>query len=101
MSGLGGPKRAWSSWVSSDQRAALLEAQAEHRRIRSVGSAYHRKDGVWEEVKPRLPTYVDIHSIWADGEGGVWMAGGRLAADPPTDGVLLHHGTPIPTAVED
>lgn len=65
------------------------------------GSAYHRKGGVWEEVKPRLPTYVDIHSIWADGEGGVWMAGGRLALDPPTDGVLLHYGKPIPNALED
>jgi hypothetical protein len=38
---------------------------------------------------------VDLHSIWVDDQGGIWMAGGRLSLDPPTDGVLLYYGPPI------
>ena len=59
------------------------------------GNAFHRKDGVWTKHEPRLPTFVDLHSIWVDDQGGIWMAGGRLSLDPPTDGVLLYYGPPI------
>lgn len=59
------------------------------------GSLYHRKDGAWTKVTPRLPTFVDLHSIWVDEKGGIWLAGGRLALDPPTDGVLLYYGPPL------
>lgn len=56
------------------------------------GHLYVRKDGTWEEFSPAPPTFQDLHSVWVDADGGIWLAGGRLTADPPTDGVLLYYG---------
>jgi hypothetical protein len=56
------------------------------------GRVYARKQGSWAEFTPLAPTYQDLHSVWVDEQGGVWIAGGRLAADPPTDGVVLYYG---------
>ncbi|HKU43241.1 MAG TPA: hypothetical protein VJR89_34005 [Polyangiales bacterium] len=56
------------------------------------GHLYVRQDGVWQEFEPAPPTFQDLHSVWVDDEGGIWLAGGRMTTDPPTDGVLLYYG---------
>lgn len=60
------------------------------------GRVFRRDAGTWSEVQD-VPTFDDLHSIWIDEEGGVWAVGGRLASDPPRDGVLVHHGRKIAT----
>lgn len=56
------------------------------------GHLYVREGGAWHEFSPAPPTFQDLHSVWVDAEGGIWLAGGRLSVDPPTDGVLLYYG---------
>ena len=63
------------------------------------GHLYRREAGVWAPIAPAAPTYQDLHALWVDETGGVWVVGGRLAEDPPTGGVLLHYGAPVPTEV--
>jgi hypothetical protein len=57
------------------------------------GHLYERRAGQWQEFSPIPPTFQDLHSVWVDLDGGIWLAGGRLTVDPPTDGVLLYYGT--------
>ena len=60
------------------------------------GNLWRRTGGAWVEVAPAPPTFEDFHAVWVDPEGGLWAAGGRLAADPPRDGVLTYYGPPLP-----
>jgi streptogramin lyase len=62
------------------------------------GHLYVRKDGVWSEFE-EPPTFQDFHAIWVDDQGGIWAVGGRLAADPPRDGVLVYYGPPLPEGI--
>ncbi|HKP62547.1 MAG TPA: hypothetical protein VJV78_37690 [Polyangiales bacterium] len=57
------------------------------------GHLYVRHAGEWQEFDPPPPTFQDLHSVWVDADGGLWLAGGRLTVDPPTDGVLLYYGS--------
>lgn len=56
------------------------------------GHLFERHRGEWREFSPPPPTFQDLHSVWVDSDGGIWLAGGRLTVDPPTDGVLLYYG---------
>jgi hypothetical protein len=49
----------------------------------------------WTQLADRIGTFQDLHSVWVDETGGIWAVGGRLAADPPLDGVLVYYGPPI------
>jgi len=60
------------------------------------GRIFHRHSGAWAEIAEAVPTFRDLHSIWIDGEGGIWACGGQLGSDPPSDGVLVYRGPPIP-----
>lgn len=51
--------------------------------------------GQWAELPEMLPTFQDLHAIWVDELGHIWSVGGRLAQDPPTEGVLIRYGPPI------
>lgn len=62
------------------------------------GHLYVRKDGAWSEFEAP-PTFQDFHAIWVDDQGGIWAVGGRLAADPPRDGVLVYYGPPLPEGI--
>jgi hypothetical protein len=59
------------------------------------GHLYARSADGWQEFAPAPPTYQDIHSVWVDDDGGIWLAGGRMTVDPPTDGVLLYYGPTV------
>lgn len=59
------------------------------------GRLFHRQGGAWAEVAEAIPTYLDLHSVWIDPDGGIWAVGGQLSADPPSDGVLVYYGPPI------
>lgn len=59
------------------------------------GRIFRRQDGTWSELEG-IPTFQDFHAIWVDPDGGIWAAGGRLASDPPKDGVLVYYGPPLP-----
>lgn len=64
------------------------------------GHMYQRRDGAWAPLTPEAPTFQDLHAVWVDDVGGVWVVGGRLAEDPPTGGVLVHYGAPVGTELE-
>ncbi len=74
-----------SVWATSEEQAYAVGFN---------GRMYERSGGTWREFDPPPPTYQDLHSVWVDADGGLWIAGGRLASDPPTDGVLLYYGRP-------
>lgn len=61
------------------------------------GRVYRRENDAWSEWVDAAPTFQDIHSVWVDDEEGLWLAGGRLAEDPPSGGVLVHYGLPVST----
>jgi hypothetical protein len=64
------------------------------------GRAFRRSEGVWRPLAEDLPTLRDLHAVWVDPSGGLWAVGGQLASDPPSAGVLVHVGAPIPTTLE-
>lgn len=57
--------------------------------------------GTWAELEAMVPTFQDLHAIWLDEDAGLWAVGGRLAEDPPTDGVLIHYGPPVSSEVSE
>lgn len=60
------------------------------------GSIWKRGEGGrWDAFAPESPTFEDLHSIWVDSEGAIWVVGGLLSADPPTRGVLARYGPPL------
>jgi hypothetical protein len=62
------------------------------------GHIWRKHGGVWAEFEAP-PTFQDFHAIWVDPEGGIWAAGGRLASNPPKDGVLVYYGPKLPDGV--
>jgi hypothetical protein len=65
------------------------------------GHIYRRRDGEWADLRATTGTYQSFHAIWVDETGGLWAVGGRLAADPPTGGMLIHYGPPLSTEVTE
>lgn len=59
------------------------------------GNILERKNGTWSEVQGNQETLKDLHSIFVDDAGGIWAAGGQIAANPPRDGVLVYFGRKI------
>ena len=49
----------------------------------------------WALEETGLALQQDLHGVWLDPDGGVWVAGGQTASFPLTDGVLVHKGDPI------
>lgn len=64
------------------------------------GRIFRRDAAGWSEIADDIPTFQDLHSVWVDENGEIWASGGRLASDPPKDGVLIHYGVPIPTEMQ-
>jgi photosystem II stability/assembly factor-like uncharacterized protein len=62
-------------------------------------------NGVWSEMSTSPEgsmlrvSYDDYHSIFVDEKNEIWASGGQLGTDPPTSGVLVHYGLPIPTTI--
>jgi hypothetical protein len=48
-----------------------------------------------------LPATTSLHSIFVDGSGGVWSAGGGVLSPALDNGVLLHFGDPVPPVVTE
>ncbi len=46
-----------------------------------------------------LPATSSLHSIFVDGSGGVWSAGGNVLSPSLDNGMLVHYGAPIPPVV--
>jgi hypothetical protein len=44
----------------------------------------------------QLPTASSLHSVFVDPSGGVWSAGGNVLTPSLDNGMLLHHGDPVP-----
>ncbi|MFO0744243.1 MAG: hypothetical protein U1F43_01025 [Myxococcota bacterium] len=56
--------------------------------------------GAWSEVT--VPSsLLDYHAVYVDPTGDVWAVGGFVLSDPLRQGMLLHFGAPIPTAVPE
>lgn len=63
------------------------------------GRVYKRQGGAWAPLGEKIGTFNDIHAVWVDEAGGIWLAGGRLAQNPPRDGMLVRYGAPISSEV--
>ncbi|MBI4820667.1 MAG: hypothetical protein HY791_30665 [Deltaproteobacteria bacterium] len=81
-----------SVWASSDEKIYAAGFN---------GRVFGRTDGRWSELAAKIPTYQDIHAIWTDEKGGIWLVGGRLAENPPKAGMLVHYGQPISSELRE
>jgi|HubBroStandDraft_1064217.scaffolds.fasta_scaffold05426_3 uncharacterized protein DUF6851 len=48
-----------------------------------------------------MPATSSLHSIFVDGSGGVWSAGGAVLSPALDNGMLVHFGDPVPQVVID
>jgi hypothetical protein len=61
-----------------------------------------RRDGTgWHSEETEFRAAESLHSVWIDPAGGVWAAGGDLAAPPYSRGLLLHKGPEIENGFAD
>ena len=61
------------------------------------GAVLRRRDGAWRADAEQVPTFLDLHSVWVDAEGGTWAVGGQIASAPFGQGVIYHDGAAVPT----
>ncbi len=54
------------------------------------GTVYERVAASWEPVDLGFFRSENLHGVWIDPEGGVWIAGGNTFGLPLIGGVLLH-----------
>lgn len=53
------------------------------------GTVLARSADGWAEEILDVDVDQNLHGVWIDPDGGVWAAGGKTSAFPPTDGVLI------------
>ncbi|MSP24015.1 MAG: hypothetical protein EXR75_02400 [Myxococcales bacterium] len=58
----------------------------------SLGSIMRRHDDGWRLEDTGIELHDDFHAVWIDPSGGVWCAGGQVAAFPLVRGMLLYKG---------
>lgn len=75
-------------WASPDQVYA----------VGANGNIFSRSGSTWTKLD-RIGTFEDLHSVWFDEKGGIWLSGGLLASDPPARGVLGYYGPPLTSEV--
>lgn len=61
------------------------------------GSVFIRSAAGWAPEDPDLQVRQNLHGSWIDDQGGLWAVGGQTLTPPFNEGVLLHHGTEVPT----
>jgi hypothetical protein len=71
--------------------------------VGQLGARAQRIDGVWrsdvdEDVAPLIP--LDWHGCAVDGDGGLWMVGGRISSRPLREGVIGYQGEAPPAALD-
>jgi len=67
--------------------------------VGNTGAVWERTGGdTWRELT--VPdTLLDYHGAWVSPGGDVWAVGGFVLSEPLRDGMLLHYGEALPTAV--
>jgi photosystem II stability/assembly factor-like uncharacterized protein len=55
----------------------------------------------WATVETGIEAVGVLHSVWVDPTGGMWAVGGNVANPPLGDGIMVHHGNPVPTSYAD
>lgn len=60
--------------------------------VGQFGSVFQRDATGWNE-EPQALTAENLHAVWMDPTGGVWSVGGRTAAVPLVNGVMIYKGT--------
>ena len=53
----------------------------------------------WEIFDPGVFVGHDLHAVWVDPSGGVWMVGGDILVEPLVDGILVHRGDAVPSTL--
>lgn len=92
---------AGSGWQSVTDTAeygvvgVMLGAGDSGYAVGQYGTVYARSAAGWALEETGLAIQQDLHGVWLDPDGGVWVAGGQTASFPLTDGVLVHKGDPI------
>jgi hypothetical protein len=62
-------------------------------------TAVYLRDGAgWHEqdLGPDFYLNENLHGVWADPSGGIWIAGGQTFAPPLVEGLLIHFGVHVP-----
>ncbi len=57
-----------------------------------LGAVMRRDDDGWKLEDTGIALQDDFHAVWLDPDGGVWCAGGQVAAFPLVRGMLLYKG---------
>jgi hypothetical protein len=92
-----GTQRMNGVWVAADGTAYAAGFNGKMMKRDSAGWAALDTN---PNNKTLPVTFDDLHSVWVDEKNGIWAVGGRLDANPPTDGVLIHYGASVSTTVE-
>lgn len=77
--------------VISGLSGVVLGANEVGYTVGQFGSVFRRDAGGWHE-EPTVLTAENLHAVWMDDEGGVWSVGGRTAALPLVNGVMIYKG---------
>jgi hypothetical protein len=67
--------------------------------VGTSGSILRRTPSGWVEEDHGISLAETLHGVWVDPDGGIWAVGGMVLAPPMTDGIILHYGPTIPTAM--
>jgi hypothetical protein len=60
--------------------------------VGQFGAVYKRTSSGWTEEKTQLQIDESFHSVWEDGDGGVWLVGGDVLSLPLTAGIMVYRG---------
>jgi hypothetical protein len=64
--------------------------------VGSTGTVVERGEDDWQKVVTNVAVFEDLHSVWIDPDGGVWVVGGQFNSSPTSHGALIHRGTAVP-----
>ncbi|MEZ4226548.1 MAG: hypothetical protein R3B13_36715 [Polyangiaceae bacterium] len=90
----------WKDVTPSELDRAMIGVRmqgSEGWAVGNVGTVLHRGEGGWSEEQHGIDVFGDFHSVFVDDAGGVWAAGGDIAALPLVNGILLHKGKHVPS----
>jgi len=78
-------------WVEDDGRVVA---------VGNAGAVWEREGDTWRALETP-DTLLDYHGAWVADNGDIWAVGGFVLSEPLRDGILLHYGAELPTAVPD
>lgn len=63
------------------------------------GAVWRRGADGWSEDPRGAASFQDLHAVWEDPDGGVWVTGGAIKSVPLSQGTLVYGGDAPPAAL--